>query len=183
MRELLTPKLKRLRGDTSGLATIEFAFVSLVMMYTILNGVEVARWSLQRMQVANAVNSATQAVWNACTSTKLPATTKCTDATTGMTAAITAGLQSTSLGSDVTLDTGFPSEAYYCLDSDGVLTKVGEVADPKPADCSEVDDDDHAPGDYVMISASYTFTPLFPGMTVADLLPTDMTSSGSMRLI
>lgn len=176
MHKLRTHKWKRLARDASGLATIEFAFVSLVMMYTVLNGVEVARWSLQRMEVANAVNSATQAVWNACTSKKLPATTTCS----GMEPAITAGLESTSLGNGVS---GSSTEAYYCVDSDGVLTKVAEVADGKPDDCSDVDDTSHVPGDYVMVSASHTFTPLFPGMTVADLLPTDMTSTGSMRLL
>ena len=52
--------------ETSGLATIEFAFASTVLMYGLLNGLEAARYSFQKMEVANAVHAAAHAAWNAC---------------------------------------------------------------------------------------------------------------------
>jgi hypothetical protein len=38
------------------------------------------------------------------------------------------------------------------------------------------------PGDYIKISTTYTFAPMFPGTVVAKLLPTTMTSMTMMRL-
>ncbi len=61
MRKLFST-MKRLSAETSGMATIEFAIASTALTVGLLNGLEVARWSLQRMEMANAVHSATLAV-------------------------------------------------------------------------------------------------------------------------
>ena len=110
--------MKRLVSDRSGLAGIEFALASTALTVGLLNGLEVARWSFERMEVANAVHSATLAVWNACDTKHLPAKTNCS----GLTTAITNGLATTSLTTDVTIASGYPTEAYYCLNSSKVLT-------------------------------------------------------------
>ena len=170
--------LKRLLADKCGVAGIEFALVTTVLMYSLLNGVEIARWSFQKMELRNAVHSASQAAWSACDTKHLPATTNCT----GLNTAITNGLRSTSLGSHVTATSGFPTEAYYCVNSSGVLTQVGPVTAAKPSDCSAVGDATRSPGDYVMLSASYTYTPMFTGITIGNMLPATLTSKGSMRL-
>ena len=110
--------MKRLVSDRSGLAGIEFALASTAFTVGLLNGLEVARWSFERMEVANAVHSATLAVWNACDTKHLPAKSNCS----GLTTAITNGLATTSLTTDVTIASGYPTEAYYCLNSSKVLT-------------------------------------------------------------
>ena len=48
-------RTKRLLGENSGLATIEFALAGTALTVGLLNGLEVARWSLQKMEMANAV--------------------------------------------------------------------------------------------------------------------------------
>jgi Flp pilus assembly protein TadG len=171
--------MKRLLSDRSGLAGIEFAVASTVLTLGLLNGLEVARWSFQRMELANAVHSATLSVWNACDTKHLPAKTKCT----GLTAAITNGLKTTTLGTDVTIASGYPTEGYYCVDSSGVLTNVANYTATKPTDCSAVGDSSHSPGDYLVINASYTYAPMFgSGLTVGSLLTTNLTSTGYIRL-
>ncbi len=185
MRKQLRFK-NRLFGDNSGLATIEFALASTALTVGLLNGLEVARWSLQKMEVANAVHSATLAVWNACDTKHLPAmqlvnsVMKCS----GLTNAINTGLQTTSLGSSVTLASGYPTEGYYCVNStSGVLTNVANYTATKPSDCSAQGDATHTPGDYVVIQATYTYTPLIgSGLTVGSMLQSTMTSTGYIRL-
>jgi Flp pilus assembly protein TadG len=176
MRNLLI-QARRLASDKRGLASIEFCMVSGALIYGLLNGLEVARWSMQRMQVANAVHSATQAVWKACDTKQLPAKTKCA----GLLPAINAGLGSTSLAG-VQLTANYPTEAYYCINGSGVLTQVGTIASTKPADCSAVGDSTRSPGDYVMVSASYTYKPMMNKLTVGRFLPSSFTYTGSMRL-
>ena len=176
----LTSHLKRLISDRSGLAGIEFALASTVLTVGLLNGLEVARWSFQKMELANAVHSATLAVWNACDTKHLPAKTNCS---TPLTTAITNGLKTTSLGTSVTLASGFPTEGYYCLNSSKVLTLVAAYNATKPTDCSSVGDATHTPSDYVVIQAAYTYTPLFGnGLTVGKILQSNLTSTGYIRL-
>ena len=179
MWKLFTPK-GRLFADKSGLATVEFAVASSVLTVGLLNGLEVARWSLQKMEVANAVHSATLAAWNACDTKHLPAKSSCT----GLTSAINSGLQTTSLGTAVTLASGYPTEGYYCINSStGVLTNVANYDQTKPANCSSQGDASHSPGDYVVIQASYTYTPLISSnLTVGSRLQSTLTSTGYIRL-
>ena len=165
-------------SDTSGVAGIEFCVVSGVLMIGLLNGIEFARWYYQKMEMTNAVHSASYAVWKACDSKMLPAKTNCP----GLTNAITNAVQSTSLGTSVTLTSGYPTEAYYCVNSTGVLTQVSTISS-KPADCTAVGDTTHAPGDYVVVAASYTYSPLFSTITIGGHLPTAMTSTAYMRLM
>ena len=171
--------VRELRQDASGLATIEFAMASTMLMLGLLNGLEVARWSFQRMEVANAVHSAAHAVWNACDTKHLPAMTNCA----GRAAAITNGLKSTSLGTAVTVAATSPTEGYYCLTSGGVLKKEADYTDTKPANCSAEGDSAHVPGDYLKITATYAYRPMFGrGITVGSLMPATLSSSSMIRL-
>lgn len=179
MRKIVL-RARRLLHDKGGLATIEFALAGTALTVGLLNGLEVARWSLQKMEVANAVNSATLAVWNACDTKMLPAKTKCP----GLTSAINTGLQTTSLGNSVTLASGYPTEGYYCVNTSGALVQAAaHDATTVPTDCSAYGDSTHAPGDYVVIQATYTYTPLVgSGLTVGSALPATFTSTGYIRL-
>ena len=172
--------LRRLLRDKTGAAAVELALVMGTLTTVMLNGVEIARYYYAQMQVQNATQMAGQAVWKTCDSaSKAPATVRCP----GRTAAMTNALQSTSLGSTVAMSTGFPTEAYYCAaTADGSLINVGAVTSPKPTTCSPNGSAADTPGDYMVIQAEYTYSPIFRGVTIGSLLPTAMTATIRMRI-
>ena len=168
LRRCLRSELRRLSGfvahlrDQKGVAAIEFAMIAGFVSVSALNAVDIALYARDRMEVENATEMGAQAAWKACDSQHLPATVNCTT----LNSAVTTAVQSTSLGSGVTLQSGSPSEAYYCVSSAGVLTYVSTVSS-KPTDCSSVGVATNKPGDYVKVQTTYTYAPLFPGITVA----------------
>ncbi len=171
---------RRLLRDQKGAAAIELAMVMATLASVMMNGVEISRWYFNRMELQNATQMAAQAVWKACDSpAKLPVTVRCS----ARTAAINNALQSTSLGTRVTLASGFPTEAYYCVaTSDGTLTNVGSVSNAKPVNCSPTGPTSDTPGDYIVIQAQYTYSPIFRNITIGSLLPTTVTSRTMMRV-
>jgi hypothetical protein len=97
------------------------------------------------------------------------------------------------LGSNVTLVAGSPTEGYYCTTTTGALQLVGTgpgtvgspPTKPAPDTCAAVasaSDLTAVPGDYVKINVSYTYAPIFSGVSVAGLLGTSVTQSVWMRL-
>ena len=185
MKNRLLAKL--FRKDTRGVASIEFAFIATAVGVTLLNVADVAIFLYDKLEVENATQMGAQAAYAACPWDHLPATVNCS----GLITAITAGIQSTSLGTAATIVSGYPTEAYYCV-SGGALTSVGAVsavnsgvvtAVPPPADCSAAGSSTTKPGDYLQIQVTYTFTPLFNGsLTVASLLPGTITDTAWVRL-
>jgi hypothetical protein len=114
------------------------------------------------MQVADAAQIGAQTAWQTCNSASLlPATQNCS----GLSAAITTAIQSTALGSRVSLSPGHPAEGYYCVSASGALQSVGSLSN-KPSDCSAVGSASTSPGDYVQINVTASYAPLFPGLTV-----------------
>jgi hypothetical protein len=99
----------------------------------------------------------------------------------GLTAKVTAAVQSTSLGTNVTLQSGSPAEGFYCLNSSNALVYVSSVS-TKPANCSSVGEASLQPADYIQIQTTFTYAPLFTGITVASLLTTPITSTALIRL-
>jgi hypothetical protein len=99
----------------------------------LLNAIDVGYYAYRRMEVENAAEVGAQAAWNTCydPSAMLPATQKCA----GLNAAIASAIGSTSLGTYVSLASGYPAEGYYCVDSSGALQSVGSLSS-KPANCS-----------------------------------------------
>jgi Flp pilus assembly protein TadG len=172
--------LGRLLRDESGLAAIEMALVLGTLSTVMLNGVEIARYYFAQMELQNATQMAGQAVWKVCDlAAETPVTTRCS----ARTVAITRALGSTSLGANVTLSSGFPTEAYYCAaTADGSLTSVGPVTSPKPTTCYPTGSASDTPGDYIVIQAQYTYTPIFNNITIGSLLPTTLTSTTRMRV-
>lgn len=167
-----------LAADVRGAASIEFAFCLSIMTFAMLAGVDAADFYVHRLQVDNATQMAAQAAWQNCDTTKLPATTNCT----GFTAAVTASLQSTSLGTGITLQTGYPAEGYYCVNTAGTLQKVGDVTSAPPSDCGSVGQASDQPGDYVQIKTQYTYAPIFNVLNFSSLIPTSIQSSSLVRL-
>ena len=178
------------RRDTSGAAAVELAIMASLLTIPLLNVVDLAFYAFRFMQVQNAAQVGAQAAWATCdTTAKLPATntTKCP----GFASAVTAAIQSTSLSTGVTQATGSPAEGYYCTTTAGALQLVGTAgtvgAPPsgQPATCAGVSGASAptaAPGDYVQVNVSYTFTPVFSGVSLASLLPSPITTITWTRL-
>src|SRR5262245_25148055 len=166
--------------DQQGVSAIEFAIFAGILCLGLLNTADISIYIYKRMQVENATEMAVQASWKACDPDKgqLPATTQCP----GLAAAITAAAQSTTLGNQVSIQTGSPSEGYYCLNSSGALQYVGAVSSPPPADCSATGLPTQQPSDYIQITTTYSYAPLFPGVTVASAFTTPIVRTGKMRL-
>ena len=149
--------------DERGVAAVEFSIAAMIMIVGILNAADVGLYEYRRMQVENAAQVGAQAAWKTCydTSSMLPATMNCP----GLSNAITAAIQSTSLGTAVSLTSGYPQEGYYCVNSSGALQSVGDLSN-KPANCSDAGNSSATPGDYIQIGVSYPYAPLFSNLTV-----------------
>ncbi len=154
--------LRLLRRDIRGTAAIEFAGVAMLLAVGVLNAVDLGYYMYQRMEVENAAEVGAQTAWKTCydQSRMLPATTKCS----GLNAAITTAIQSTSLGTSVSLASGYPTEGYYCVDASNALQSVGSLS-AKPSDCSAVGNSNTSPGDYIQVGVTFNYAPLF-GITV-----------------
>ena len=158
----LIGKLRSLRRDSRGTAAIEFGAMGTFLVVGVLNVVDMAYYMYQRMEVENAAEVGAQAAWKACydQSTMLPATVNCSN----LNAAVQAAIQSTTLGTSVSLASGYPAEGYYCINSSNQLQEVGSLSS-KPADCSAAGSSTTAPGDYIQVGVTYNYAPLF-GITV-----------------
>lgn len=163
--------------DTRGVASVEFAIVAVFMMTTILNAADVGGYVYQAMEVENAAQMAAQTALQGCTAAQVPVTTNCP----GFTNKITTAITSTSLGTAITLQSGSPAEAYYCVDASNTLVQVGTLGS-KPATCAAVGNQSVAPGDYVVITVSYTYVPILAGANVIAFLQTPIVRSATMRV-
>jgi len=169
-----------LPSDQQGASAIEFAIFAGILCFGLLNTADISIYIYKRMQVENATEMAVQAAWKACDPDKgqLPATTSCP----GLTTAITAAAQSTTLGNQVSIQAGSPSEGYYCLNSSGALQYMGAVSSAPPTDCSATGLAGQQPSDYIQITTTFSYAPLFPGVTVASAFTTPIVRTGTMRL-
>jgi len=176
----LLKKGAALPSDEQGASALEFAIFAGMLCFGLLNTADISIYIYKRMQVENATEMAVQAAWKTCDPSKgyLPATTSCP----GLTTAITQAAQSTTLGNQVSLQAGSPSEGYYCLNSSGALQSVGAVTSTPPADCSVTGLSSQQPADYIQITTTFTYAPLFPGVTVASAFTTPIVKTGMMRL-
>ena len=168
---------KRLGGDERGVAAIEFALIAGMLCVVGMNAADIAMYTYKRMEVADAAHSGAIAGWKACDLQSLPATENCP----GFSAAVTAGIQSTSLGDSVTLSSGSPSEGYYCLNASNALEYVSDV-DNKPSDCSGSGNPGLSPADYITVDVTYHYTPVFADLSVASFFSTPIQSSALVRM-
>jgi Flp pilus assembly protein TadG len=171
-----------------GAAAAEFAILVPVLTLPLLNIVDLGYYAYQRMQVGNAALAGAEEARSFCnTAAKLPATSSNCPGF-GVDEAI--AINSTSLGSHVALVSGYPLEGYYCTLTTGALQLVGTtgtIGNPPAGapDCTGVTGASSAnavPGDYIQVQVTYTYTSVFPGMTVAALLPGTITQTSWSRL-
>jgi TadE-like protein len=172
-------KLRLFCRDTRGVAAIEMGLAGMMLVLAVLNVVDVGVYAYKKMQVANAAQVGAQAAWNTCDlSSLLPATQNCP----GLNATITTAIQSTSLGTAVTLASGYPQEGYYCVNGSGVLQAVGSLSSP-PANCSAAGNSNVASGDYIQVAVTCPYASLFPNLTVMGALKiSSIATTGWMRL-
>lgn len=168
---------KAIWSDQRGVAAVEFGLFAIFLAVALANVTDTSIYIYQRMQVENATQVAVQAAWKACDPSQLPATTKCT----GLTTALQNAIQSTSLGASITLVAGSPSEGYYCVNSSNALQRVSDVSS-RPADCTAAGTPSLQPGDYIQVQTTFTYAPLFPGLSVSSTFPTPINRTAMMRL-
>ena len=163
--------------DKRGTSAIEFSLFAGLISVGLLNTVDISIYFYQQMEVANATRMGAQAAWKTCDTNSLPAIVNCS----GLTTAITEAVQSTSLGKKITLQSGSPSEGYYCVDSADTLQYVGAV-DSRPIDCSATGSPSLQPVDYIRVDTTYSFKPIFYGISIAGMLPTPIKQTAWIRL-
>ncbi len=174
-------QLRSLFQDTRGAAAAEMAMILPAIAFIMLNVVDFSVYTYTKMQVDLAAHEAVGAARVLCDESEaakgLPATTNCTGVDTIMASAA----QSTTLGSTVSIASTV--EKYYCANSGGTLVEVALASATPPADCSAtVSGSTSAPGIYIQTTASKTYSPIFPGASVAALLPAAITRTAWMRL-
>ena len=176
--------LRRYRRDQKGAAAVEFALVLTLLTVPVLNVVDLAMYAWDRMQLDNAAQIAVQAAWATCsTNANRPASPNSYANCAGMPGAVTLAAQSTSLGTNVTWV--LTSEAYYCITTGGALVFAAAATATPPSDCSKNGLGGQAsdvPGDYVQITTSYPFTPIFPAVSIASTLTSPIRRTAWMRL-
>ena len=176
----LARSIKAMSVDRRGVAAIEFGIFAPLLFLALANVVDVTIYLYQRMQVQNATEVAAQAAWKTCDLTALPLTTDCSTLAASVTAVQNA-LASTSLGTAVSLVSGSPSVGYYCVNSSNALQYVSAISS-KPADCTAAGTPSLQPGYYIQVQTTYTYTPIFPGMSISGTFPTPINSASLMRL-
>lgn len=166
-------------SDVRGTSAIEFSFFASLLSLSLLNVTDVSVYIYKRMEVENAAQMGVQAAFKACDPSNgyLPATTNCP----GLTTTVAGAVQSTSLGAAVQVQSGSPSEGYYCLNSSGSLQYVSPVSD-KPSDCSSAGMATLLPEDYIQITTTYAYTPMFPGVSIGSAFGTSISKTAMIRL-
>lgn len=168
------------RRDIRGASAIEFALSGIFLAAGLINAGDVSYYIYLRMEVENAAQVGAQAAWKTCSdqTSMLPATQNCP----GLNDAITGSLQSTSLGTAVSLASGYPAEGYYCVNGSNALESVGSLSS-KPADCSAAGNANGQPADYIQVEATYRYAPLFPGVSIMSVWGiSSITMTSWMRL-
>lgn len=178
---------RRFAGNVKGSAAVEFVLWLAVLIVPVLSAVDVGVYAFQRMQVQIASQAAAQTAWHLCdTSAKLPAVT--TTCGGSLQTAMSKAAQNTSLGTGATVTA--TSEGWYCPDATNTLQLVGTSGTfgsgpvaPTPLDChTVVGAHTNVPGDYIKVTVSYAYAPLFTGLSVGGLLTTPISQTTWMRL-
>jgi Flp pilus assembly protein TadG len=184
----LSGPLRRFGRDTRGAAAAELALWLLAMIVPVYAAVDLGHYIFKRMQVEAAAQAAVAAAWKLCDQSGagkgVPAVTNCTSTSPTLLSAMTTAAQATSLGTGVTLASAQVTEGYYCSTGNsltlvGSTKTIGQTLPAQTANCTGSTD---KPGDYLKATASYSFTPLYPVLSIAALLPTPITKDAWMRM-
>lgn len=151
----------------SGAAAVEFAVWLLVLAYPMVNVVDLGLYAYQRMELQNSAQMAVQSAFNTCSQKfATPVFSKCNAANSNAgagTTAVSNGAHSTSLGTSVSV-----TDTSECLDN--VIQSGAQTTCPTSS------------GDYVGVTASYSFTPLFRLASITSLLPATIAQTHWIRM-
>jgi Flp pilus assembly protein TadG len=168
--------MRRILTDESGVAAVEFALVGSLLVGALFNVAEVSRYTYLAIQVSAASQAGAQGALVACDTSHVPATINCP----GVLTAVTTALHSTSLGDDISV-VGALQEDWFCVNAQGALQVVGDAAH-KPTNCAAAGDASAAPGLYLRVNVTYHYEAMFPGLTIAEAFPANITRSAWMRM-
>jgi Flp pilus assembly pilin Flp len=158
-------RLGRFLTEEDGNVVIEFALVAPILVVLIVNILDFSSLIWDQMEVDYSAQVGAQAAYKECSTRTLPAklTTNCPNLDTKVRTAI----QSTSLGTGVSLSSGYPTETYYCVSSTSLQSVGSYSSPPSPFDCSAVGSASTRPGDYIEVDVSYSYTPTFARLSLA----------------
>jgi hypothetical protein len=169
---------------------VEFVLCLPVIAFPLVGMVDLGMFAVQRMQVDAASQDGVAAAWHVCDDATKPAIqANCTGGGGDLAAAITAAVQSTSLGTNATL-AATPEVGYYCATEAGALVAVSGTwaissTNPpaKPANCSgAVTGSTTAPAQYIQVTVNYTYTPVFGALLASGILPETISRTSWRRL-
>jgi len=176
--------LRAYLSNRRGSAAIEFALVLGMLTIPLMSVIDLGMYTYDKMQVRSAAQVAAQSVWASCgSSSNWPVTRYCTSWQSG----INTSAQLTSLATNVTVTSVV--DGYYCVNGSGILTAIGSTgtfASPltatAPTSCGSGTWETTTPYEFVTVTVSYTYAPVFGGISVASLLPTSMTATSTMQV-
>ncbi len=173
LRQRMMAKTRTLMyRDQRGAVTVETALVAGMLVYILLNAVDLGRYLYLRTQVENATQAGAHAVWKTCDPTKLPLQTKCNPD------AVTAVINvASSFVSNVEERNVSLTDGYFCSDTSGALHAVSNPLS-LPSDCQT----GISAGYYVQTRITYSYVPLFGNLTVAGLFTSSISTTSHMRL-
>jgi Flp pilus assembly protein TadG len=192
--------LEQYLRERRGTAAVEYVFWLAALSAPIFGAADIGYYGYQVIQAHNAAQMAVQAAFAACASTtNFPATKRCGSKGATLNAAIANGEGSSSLGATAHMTSGKEqwlcetSTGLKDFDSgneDGTIatTTTAGVTDvdnsgsgnsspatfppsTTPFDCTAFSSTEtQEPGDYIVVTISHTFHPLFKGFSVVNLL-------------
>ena len=192
----MTTRITKLRayfGERRGTAAAEMALWLVIMIWPFMNAVDFGYYVFQAMEVRQAAQAAVDTAATMCgQSGKTPAASQCQTLSPTLLSEMTTAAQSTLLGTRVSFTAGTtagngdsaPFEGYYCNDSSGNLAIANSATNTptapwlissgtpvsEPSNCAfTATNDADVPGDYVIATTKYQYTPLFKGLTLLSL--------------
>jgi len=189
-------RVRRLRAyivEHRGSAAAEMAIWLIVMIWPFMNAVDFGFYVFQAMEVRQAAQAAVDTAATMCgQSGRTPAASSCNILNPTLLSEMTTAAQSTLLGTRVSFTAGTtagnsdsaPYEGYYCNNSSGNLVIANSAANTastpwlissdsagtEPVNCAfTANNDSDVPGDYVIATTKYQYTPLFKGLTLLSL--------------
>ncbi|HEV7157543.1 MAG TPA: TadE/TadG family type IV pilus assembly protein [Caulobacteraceae bacterium] len=177
-------------GKEGGAAAMELALCLGLLILPTLNVIDLAVYAYCQMQTHNAAEMAVEAAFSDCAEAQyLPATNqlpngpKCTASSSiykiAATDVVSAAINETTLANSVSLSSLV--EGFYCATTLNTIVAVASTAQTCSG-AANAADSSATPGDYVVVTATYHYTPMFKGITVSSLLPTTITRTAYMRL-
>jgi hypothetical protein len=163
----MSPSLSQWAREERGAAAVEFVAWMVIVLWPLLNVCDLGLYVFQKMQVDNAGQAAVTQLFNNCGQTTVsPILANCSS--TKVANGLSSGVSSTSLGANVT--------APYKTECVGGALRSG--GDPGVTACPS----GMTTGDFIGVTVSYTYHPLFPNLTVTSIMPSAMGRTVWMRM-